>query len=267
MVKLFKRILSVIALALVLVLVAGFQQIIPMESTAPGSEDNPAVIVSYGTSSDPGEETQAVEKKDNQVSSNEIVEEQKLYPETDIQNGKTAYLTFDDGPSPLITPKILEVLRQHNIKATFFVIGEMAENNPELVRQIQKEGHFICNHTYSHNYKLIYKSPENFMADVKKCEKVLKTILGEDFETNILRFPGGSFGKKRLPFRNRVKEEGYISVDWNALNGDAEALHIPADVLIDRIKETTKNKDNAVVLMHDSNTKDTTAEADRKSVV
>lgn len=243
MANLYKRILFVIVLALMLVPVVGFQQI-PMESTAaaPGGEGDPAVIIRDGTSSNPEKATQSVEKED-------------------IQNGKTAYLTFDDGPSPLVTPKILEVLRQNDIKATFFVIGKMAEQNPELVRQIQREGHFICNHTYSHHYKLIYSSPDNFMADVTKGEEVLKTILGEDFETNILRFPGGSFGKKRLPFRERVKEEGYINVDWNALNGDAEALHIPAEVLIDRIKKTTENKDNTVVLMHDSNTKDTTAEA------
>ncbi len=261
--NLFKRILSIIVLALMLVPVVGFQQIIPTESTAaaPGSEDDPAVIISDGTSSNPEEAAQPVEEEDNQLSKNKIMEDRKLHPGTDVQKVKTAYLTFDDGPSPLITPKILEVLREYDIKATFFVIGKMAEQNPELVHQIQEEGHFICNHTYSHNYKLIYSSPDNFMADVKKWEEVLKTILGEDFETNILRFPAGSFGKKRLPFRERVKEEGYISVDWNALNGDAEALHVPADVLINRIKETTENRDNAVVLMHDSNTKDTTAEA------
>lgn len=270
MVNLYKRILSVpvIVLTLLLVPVGGFQQIIPMESTAAasGSEGNPAVIISNGTSSNleeaiQKEAIQPVEEKDNQLGSNKITEGQKLYPDTDSPNGKTAYLTFDDGPSPLVTPKILEVLRQYDIKATFFVIGNMAEQNPELVRQIQQEGHLICNHTYSHKYKLLYSSPDHFMAEVTKCEEVLKTILGEGFKTNILRFPGGSFGKKQLPFRERVKEEGYLNVDWNVLNGDAEALHIPTDVLLNRIKETLKNKDNAVVLMHDSNTKDTTAEA------
>lgn len=263
MVNLSKRILLLIAIALMLVPVVGFRQIISIESTAaaPGSSDNPAVTIIDGTSPNPEEDTQPVEEEDNQLSRNKITEEQKLHPGTDIQKVKTAYLTFDDGPSPLVTPKILEILRQYDIKATFFVIGKMAEQNPELVHQIQEEGHLICNHTYSHNYKLIYSSPDNFMADVKKWEEVLKAILGEDFETNILRFPAGSFGKKLLPFRERVKEEGYISVDWNALNGDAEALHIPSDVLINRIKETTENKDNAVVLMHDSNTKDTTVEA------
>ncbi|KUO71332.1 MAG: hypothetical protein APF77_24585 [Clostridia bacterium BRH_c25] len=261
--NLFKRILSVIVLALMLVPVVGFQRIMPMESSVavPGSESSPEVKISDGTSPDPEEASKPAEEEDNQLSSSILMEERKLYPAADIRNRKKAYLTFDDGPSPLVTPKILEVLREYDIKATFFVIGKMAEQNPKLVRQIQEEGHYICNHTYSHNYKLIYSSPDNFMADVKKWEEVLKNILGEDFETNTLRFPAGSFGKKRQPFRERVKEEGYISIDWNALNGDAEALHIPADVLIDRIKETTENKNNAVVLMHDSNTKDTTAEA------
>lgn len=281
MANLYKRIFSVpvIVLTLLLIPVGGFQQIITMKSTAAafGSEGTPAV--SNETSSNPEEAIwqEAIEhfgekdkplgsdkitkEEDKQLNNDKIIKEQKLYPDTDSSNEKTAYLTFDDGPSPLVTPKILAVLRQYDLKATFFVIGNMAEQNPELVRQIQKEGHLICNHTYSHKYKLLYSSPDHFMAEVTKCEEVLKTILGEGFKTKILRFPGGSFGKKQLPFRERVKEEGYLNVDWNVLNGDAEALHIPADVLLNRIKETLKNKDNAVVLMHDSNTKDTTAEA------
>jgi peptidoglycan/xylan/chitin deacetylase (PgdA/CDA1 family) len=251
MANLYKRFLSVLVLVLLLIPVGGFQQIATMESTA----------IASGSEGNPKEAIQPVEEEDNQSGSNKNTEEREVCPDTDTQNGKTAYLTFDDGPSSLVTPKILEVLRRYDLKATFFVIGEMAEQNPELVRQIHKEGHFIGNHTYSHNYKHIYSNPDNFMAEVTKGEEVLKNILGEDFKTNILRFPGGSFGKKRLPFRERVREKGYLNIDWNVLNGDAEALHVPANVLINRIKETLKNKDNAVILMHDSSTKDTTAEA------
>ncbi|MEA4848775.1 MAG: polysaccharide deacetylase family protein [Clostridiaceae bacterium] len=254
MVKLLKKFLLIVVLTLVLIPVIGFRQILPPEPAAAASE-------STGTSSPPEEAIQPEEEEGGQLSSSEPMEETQLQPVSDAQKVKTAYLTFDDGPSPLITPKILEILQQNDIKATFFVIGEMAEQNPELIHRIQEEGHLICNHTYSHNYKLLYSSPDNFMADVTKWEEVLKSILGVDFKTNILRFPAGSFGKKRLPFRERAKEQGYMSIDWNALNGDAEALHIPADTLVDRIKETTENKDSAVVLMHDSNTKDTTAEA------
>ncbi len=261
--KLVKKILLVIVLILALIPVVGFQQMLSFEPTAAasGGEDNADGIASAGTSSSPEEAIQQPEGEGVPLSSNELMEERQLYPAKADQKGKTAYLTFDDGPSALITPKILEILKQNDIKASFFVVGKMAEQNPELIRQIQEEGHLICNHTYSHNYKSLYSSPDNFMADVAKCEEVLKTILGEAFETNILRFPAGSFGKKRLPFRERVKEHGYMSIDWNALNGDAEGLHIPAAILVDRIRETTENKDSAVVLMHDSNTKDTTAEA------
>lgn len=247
--KPYKRILLVAALALILLPVVGFRQVVRTEPTAAASqsESGPAGVTGDGPSL--------------RLSSAELMEERRLYANTTARKLKTAYLTFDDGPSPLVTPKILEILKQHEIKATFFVIGKLAEQNPELVSRIREEGHYICNHTYSHNYKLIYSSPDNFMADVARCEEVLKSILGEDFETCMLRFPGGSFGKKRQLFRERVKEEGYISIDWNALNGDAEALNLPADQLLKRIKETTKNNDNAVVLMHDGNTKKTTAEA------
>lgn len=263
MANLLKRILSVIVLSLMLLPVVGFQQILSLEPTAAASitEDKADSIASNGTSPSLEGAVQQPEGEAVQLSSNEIMEERQLYPKKDIQKSKIAYLTFDDGPSPLVTPKILEILRQHDIKASFFVIGKMAERNPELVRQMQEEGHLICNHTYSHDYKLIYSSPDSFMADVTKCEEVLKSILGEDFETNILRFPAGSFGKKRQPIRERVNEDGYTSIDWNALNGDAEGLHIPTAVLINRIKETTEKKNTTVVLMHDSNTKDTTVEA------
>ena len=68
-------------------------------------------------------------------------------------NEKRAFLTFDDGPSSQVTPKILETLKQENIKATFFVLGTMVKSNPELVKRAREEGHYIANHGYSHVYK------------------------------------------------------------------------------------------------------------------
>lgn len=258
-----KRAVFVIVLILILLPVIGFQEISSPEPSAAVavSEEQTDAMTGEGTSFSSEVDVQLPEEEAEQLSSSEIMEERKLYTKKAVPDEKIAYLTFDDGPSPRVTPKILEILKQHDVKATFFIVGKMAEQNPELVAQIQEEGHLICNHTYSHNYKLIYSSPDSFMADVAKCEEVLKSILGEDFRTSILRFPAGSFGKKRLPFRERVKEQGYMSIDWNSLNGDAEGHHIPAAQLINNIKETTKNRKRAVVLMHDSNTKDTTVEA------
>jgi peptidoglycan/xylan/chitin deacetylase (PgdA/CDA1 family) len=175
---------------------------------------------------------------------------------------KTAYLTFDDGPSSTVTPQILKILAEYNIKASFFVVGQMAEIYPEIVQNIKSEGHFIGNHTYSHNYSLIYESTDNFWADVKQWETALvESILGEDFESKIIRFPGGSFGESKSIFRDFVLEQGYHYIDWNALNGDAEDHYIPGPRLVQKLKETVYNKEIAVILMHDTDAKATTAEA------
>ncbi len=174
---------------------------------------------------------------------------------------KVAYLTFDDGPSPGVTPLILDILKEQNIKATFFVIGKLAETHPELLLRIQEEGHLISNHTYTHNYKSIYSNPQSFLAELRKTDGVLEGILGDGYQSKIIRFPGGSFGERLKPFREAVQEAGYFSIDWNVLNGDAEARVVSPQRQLERIKETLQNKKEAVVLMHDSGTKENTAEA------
>lgn len=194
----------------------------------------------------------AEEKKQKQILKRELREKEGI---------KVAYLTFDDGPSNNITPQILDILKKYNIKATFFVIGGMAEKYPELIKRIYQEGHAIGNHTYSHNYKHIYKKIDNFIGELKITEKVFKNILGEDFETNLVRFPGGSFGSKRAPFRKAVIDSGYTYYDWNSLNGDAEGKSIPKSRLIQRFKNTAKGQRELIVLMHDIGTKKTTVEA------
>ncbi|TJX13873.1 polysaccharide deacetylase [Tissierella creatinini] len=176
-------------------------------------------------------------------------------------NGKIAYLTFDDGPSKVVTPHILEVLEQNDVKATFFVIGYMAEKYPEVVRMTYKDGHAIGNHTYSHNYGYIYKSSANFLEDIERANMTLKLILGEDFSTNVIRFPGGSFGQNKKAAVNAIKESGYYYFDWNSLNGDAEGVDLTKDRLIERFTETIQNKGELIVLMHDTDMKNSTVQA------
>jgi peptidoglycan-N-acetylglucosamine deacetylase len=176
------------------------------------------------------------------------------------ENKKEVFLTFDDGPTTNITPRILETLDKYNVKASFFVIGKNAEKHPELIKEEKAKGHFIANHTYSHEYDYIYSNTDNFLKDLEKCRQVLNSILGE-YDSKIIRFPGGSFGSKRASYREAVKNAGYSYVDWNALNGDAERLNVPADELINRIKETVGKKNHVVILMHDAATKKTTADS------
>ncbi|NLY44041.1 MAG: polysaccharide deacetylase [Clostridiaceae bacterium] len=178
------------------------------------------------------------------------------------ENVRVAYLTFDDGPSPNITPQVLDILKEYDIKATFFVIGNMAEKNPDILLRIQKEGHLIGNHTYTHDYKHIYSHPQKLVDELKKTDELLLSILGNEYgKPRFMRFPGGSFGDKLLPFRQAVKEAGYISIDWNVVNGDAEAPSVPAEKQFKRLQETLQNKRQAVILMHDSNGKQTTVDA------
>lgn len=176
-------------------------------------------------------------------------------------NGKIAYLTFDDGPSMVVTPQILEILKDNDVQATFFVIGYMAEKYPQVLRMTYDDGHTIGNHTYSHNYGYIYKRSSNFLIDVEKSNEALKSILGQEFSTNVLRFPGGSFGAQKRAAINAVKKAGYNYFDWNSLNGDAEGVDLSKERLIERFKETIKNKGELIVLMHDTDMKQTTVDA------
>ena len=175
------------------------------------------------------------------------------------ENGKIAYLTFDDGPSLTVTPQILDILDEYDIKATFFPIGYMAKRHPGILKMTYDKGHSIGNHTYSHNYGYIYRSSKNLLNDLKKADDLYNEILGKDFSSRLMRFPGGSFGKEH--YIKAVTEAGYLYFDWNALNGDAEGLDIPKERLVSRLKQTSKNKDELIVLMHDTDQKSTTVDA------
>lgn len=171
---------------------------------------------------------------------------------------KVAYLTFDDGPTAYITSNILDILKENDIKATFFVIGKMAERNPDLLKREKSEGHTVANHTYSHNYKYIYSSTDNFLQELKVADEVITSIIGEHNKT-LIRFPGGSFG--RQAHKQAVESSGYHYVDWNCLNGDAEVATASVDRLISRFKETAQDQKELIILMHDAPGKATTVQA------
>ncbi len=189
------------------------------------------------------------------------VQEEPKAPIVVDKNQKVAYLTFDDGPSPRVTPRILDTLKEYNIQATFFVIGNLAEAQPELLRRIQEEGHLICNHTYTHDYEKVYADPQSFLDELRQADETLSSILVDGYQSNIIRFPGGSFGESRKPFREAATAAGYNIIDWNVVNGDAEAQKVSPQRLLQRVKETLQNKKQAVILMHDANAKKTTADA------
>lgn len=103
---------------------------------------------------------------------------------------KKAYLTFDDGPTKSATPKILDILKEEKVNATFFVIGKHVKENPEIVKREFEEGHFIANHGYSHNNDILYKNMENFRNEVTMTDNEIAKAIGVDnYCSHIFRFP------------------------------------------------------------------------------
>jgi peptidoglycan/xylan/chitin deacetylase (PgdA/CDA1 family) len=187
----------------------------------------------------------------------------------DTDSKKVVYLSFDDGPSETNTPSILKILKDENVKATFFVLGksiDQSETNKKLLKQEVAEGHAIGNHTYSHNYKYLYPhgrvNTNNFISDINKTNESLKKVLGEDFSTRAIRFPGGHMSWKNTDEIDKImKEKGYYYIDWNALSKDAEGPRKNAEQLTEEVKKTVGNKTKTVILMHDTYGKEETAKA------
>lgn len=170
---------------------------------------------------------------------------------TDISIGdKVIYLTFDDGPS-VYTKELLNILKEYNVKATFFVTGN---GNREYIKKAYNEGHSIGIHTYSHVYKNVYASEEAYFNDLEKVQKIIKEQTGE--ESRLVRFPGGSsntvsrFNKGIMTrLSKELERRGYKYFDWNVSSSDTVKSNSDdiANTVIRRLK-----KGNNVVLQHDT---------------
>lgn len=215
------------------------------------------------------------EKEDIEVSYNQLKAEMvSLKEEMDRLNNilkerqehnKIAYLTFDDGPSKN-TIKILDILKKYDVKATFFVNGN--PKSKDIYKRIVDEGHTIANHTYTHNYKYIYSSVDNFMKDFERLNDFLEETVG--IRPKILRLPGGSnntvshrYGGKDIMDKiiDELDKKNYIYFDWNVDSYDATALTQDKEVIINSVLKGAKNKKHAMILFHDSALKTTTAES------
>lgn len=183
---------------------------------------------------------------------------------------KIVFLTFDDGASNTVTPKILEVLREEDVKATFFVTGQNIERGGETAKKIVKDtfedGHAIANHSYSHDYKYLYPNTtvdvEAFRVDFKKTDELLKDILGPYFSTRVLRCPGGHMSWKGMEKLDEyLHKNNLVSIDWNALNADSEGKRKNASQLVEHAIRTSQGKEIVVLLMHDTYGKEETMKA------
>lgn len=195
-------------------------------------------------------------KNKNPLSQEQIEKISKIYTAND---GKRVFLTFDDGPSKTVTPLILDLLKKENIKATFFVLGYNAERNPEILKRVYAEGHYIANHGYSHKYNEIYNSVDTVIYEYNKTEQCIKNALdNQNYNSRVFRFPGGSVGGKYNQIKQEAKEvlkqNNVAFLDWNALSNDSAGAHTKEDIM-DNITKTVGEKNNVVILMHDASDK------------
>lgn len=180
------------------------------------------------------------------------------------EEGKRVFLTFDDGPSKSVTPHILDLLKFHNIKATFFVLGSRVKLNPDIVKREYDEGHYIANHGYSHKYSSIYAKTENVIEEYNKTEaEIRKALNNQNYSSHLFRFPGGSIGgeynKIKKSAKKQLKEKQIAYLDWNALTSDAAGANTKEKIL-KNMKKTVGNYQNVVLLMHDAPDKKLTYE-------
>lgn len=179
-----------------------------------------------------------------------------------IEEKRKVYLTFDDGPSKY-TEEILKILKEENVKATFFVVGYEGEVYAKRYRAIVEEGHTLAMHAYEHDYGKIYQSVENFSKDLKKLQTLLEDVTG--IKPTIYRFPGGSSNSQiKIPikkFIHYLDEQGITYYDWNALSEDAIYKDLSPEKLNQNILKDLKHKDPCIVLMHDLGDRHGTVEA------
>lgn len=170
---------------------------------------------------------------------------QCLYPFGTFRTGKAVYLTFDDGPIPEVTPKVLEILDRYGVKATFFMVGENIDKHPEVFEQVAAAGHSIGNHTYNH-LKGWYTPFDDYMSNVAQCNKAIFTHHPSLYIPTLFRPP---YGKATLRQRIALHNERYKLIYWDILTRDYDASVTPEQMFNLIRRETRKG---SIINFHDS---------------
>lgn len=184
------------------------------------------------------------------------------FGETGTSGGKVA-LTFDDGPDPRVTPVILDTLREHDVRATFFVVGRYVRQYPEIVRRIVAEGHTLGNHTHSHA-SMSNLSAAGMQKELRKTQKAVNKALGYHHPMFVMRPPYGhpyQDGSGNLPlFQEVVWEQELFPVLWTPSPHDYLFDGRPGRIIRDiKRGRPAEQQHDEVLLLHD--TKQQTADA------
>ncbi len=182
--------------------------------------------------------------------------------EEEVSAAHKVYLTFDDGPGAN-TQKILDILDEYDVKATFFVVGKEGSAAEEAMKRIVEDGHTLGMHSYTHSYSQVYESLENFGEDLEKEREYLYEVTG--VWSNVYRFPGGSSNTvskiDMREFARYLDEQGIRFFDWNISSGDGGSYLVPTETLVENCTANIRKYSTSVILMHDAPGKTTTLEA------
>jgi peptidoglycan/xylan/chitin deacetylase (PgdA/CDA1 family) len=185
-----------------------------------------------------------------------------VHGKTGTSGGRIS-LTFDDGPDPRTTPRILAILQERHVKATFFVVGRQVEEHPDLLRRIVREGHTVGNHSYDHA-DMSYLTPGQMRLELQKTQKAVDEALGYHYRMALMRPPYGDpyfEGKDALPeFRRIVRQEHLFPVIWTIDTQDYLMEGNPQGVVRNVVRQAGRKQDrDHVVLMHDIHPQDAQA--------
>ncbi len=158
-------------------------------------------------------------------------------------HSNTVYLTFDDGPTPQITEWVLDILKQHNIKATFFCIGNNIKNNPVIFQKVINEGHAIGNHTFNH-LNGWNSNNATYLNNIELCGQAIANEAGT--ETKLFRPP---YGKMKRSQAKAVRKKGYKIIMWDVLSADFDKTITPQRCLDNVIKNS---REGSIIIFHDS---------------
>ena len=162
------------------------------------------------------------------------------------QDSKRVAVTFDDGPNPKITPKILDVLKKHNATATFFCVGQQMKKHPQLLKRMHDEQHTIGNHTFSHSNAMGFFGKRRMLSELQQTNNIAKEILGVT-----LRWFRPAFGVTNPAIKSAVSETELHVVGWSIRSFDT--LPISEASLVQRITKRIRGGD--IILLHDSSEK------------
>jgi peptidoglycan/xylan/chitin deacetylase (PgdA/CDA1 family) len=166
----------------------------------------------------------------------------KLYPNliwNARRDARSIFLTFDDGPIPIVTPFVLNILKKHNAKATFFCIGDNVSKHPDIFNDLKKDGHAIGNHTYNHlrGWKT---DNETYLQNFLQADKLL--------DTPLFRPPYGRIKRQQIKLLTNARPDLKIYM-WDVLSGDFDMSLTPQECLKNVLKHT---EPGSVIVFHDS---------------